>query len=307
MARAYAKVLKGQNRAFHVVGRGAQSAAAFAEATGIEVITGGLKAKLDGGETPEAAIISTGVDVLYENALQLLQAGTKRILIEKPAALYRKELSHLNELAEQSGAQVFVAYNRRFFKSVVETQRLIDEDAGLQSISFDFTEIAQRIGRMERPEAIKHRWLLANSTHVIDLAFYLAGAPTDWQAYHSGSLPWHPSSAIFSGAGVTDRGVLFSYNSNWNGPGRWGLELVTAKRRIVLRPMEKLAFIDEPMGTVREPSLDYSLDENYKPGVFEQVQRFLDGNNGGLCSVSEQLKHMDAYQAIAGYEEQRGD
>lgn len=303
MARAYAKVLQGQERAFKVIGRGAQSAKDFAEATGVEVMTGGVEARLAEGGAPRAAIVSTGVDVLYANTLALLDAGTGRILIEKPAALYRKDLAHLADLARQKGAQLFVAYNRRFFQSVIEAQRLIDEDGGLQSISYDFTEIAARVGRMERPEEIKHHWLIANSTHVIDLAFYLAGAPQDWHAFRSGGLDWHPSSAVFAGAGVTEKGVLFSYSSNWNGPGRWGVELVTAKRRIVLRPMEKLAFVDEPMGAMQEPSLDYSLDEDYKPGLFEQVRLFLDGTDRGLCTIDEQLKHMDAYQTIAGYQE----
>ena len=35
----------------------------------------------------------------------------------------------------------------------------------------------------------------------------------------------------FVGAGETEKGVLFSYISNWESAGRWGIELLTKKRR----------------------------------------------------------------------------
>ena len=81
---------------------------------------------------------------------------------------------------------------------------------------------------------------MANSTHVVDLAFFLGGAPEKISSYVGGKLDWHPNGSIFSGAGITKNNTLFSYNANWEAPGRWGVEVITNKSRLILRPLEKL-------------------------------------------------------------------
>ena len=53
-------------------------------------------------------------------------------------------------------------------------------------------------------------------------------------------ISWHPSASGFVGSGVTDNGVLFSYISNWDCPGRWSVEIITNKRRFILSPLEEL-------------------------------------------------------------------
>lgn len=301
MAQAYVKVLLGRGHAFSVVGRGEDSAKSFREQTGVDVVAGGLEAAIARHGAPAKAIVATGIETLAPLTELLLQAGTRSILVEKPAGLSSAQVDRLAAIAAAKGNNVYVAYNRRFFASVIEAQRLIAEDGGLQSMHFDFTEMGDRVGSQDRLREVKERWLLANSTHVIDLAFFLAGAPDKWCAHRSGALDWHPAGAVFGGAGTTVRGAVFSYTANWTGPGRWGLELVTSKRRLVLRPMENLFATEGALEPAKELDVDMTLDQAYKPGLALQVEAFLSVDSSSLCSIEEHARKMIIYERIAGY------
>ena len=50
-------------------------------------------------------------------------------------------------------------------------------------------------------------------------------------------------SARFSGSGITSKGIMFSYLSDWQAPGRWGLEFNTKKHKFILRPIEDLKIV----------------------------------------------------------------
>jgi hypothetical protein len=144
---------------------------------------------------------------------------------------------------------------------------------------------------------------MGNSSHVIDLAFHLCGKPKDWKCWHKGKgvIDWHPTSARFCGSGITDRGVMFSYLSDWQAPGRWGLELMTAKRRFILRPMEKLQVVKLGSVLIQFIEPENKIDYNFKPGLFNQTKKFLEGDNYLMCPLSEQVKDMKVYNMMAGY------
>lgn len=301
MAAAYTKVLLAQEREFTVIGRSAESARSFERKTGASVRQGGLTRAIATLGAPERAILATPVHRLSAHAAQLLEAGAKQVLIEKPGALREPGIRELSRIASYRGAEVFIAYNRRFFTSVRKAREMIDEDGGLLSLSFDFSEITERVLSRERPEEVLSRWLLANSSHVIDLAFHLGGMPREWAAFTQGSLEWHPSAAVFCGAGLTDKRAAFSYTANWNGPGRWGVELVTANRRLILRPMERVAVVETGSREMLHPELDYTLDIDFKPGIYEQTRAFLNNDVSALCGLAEQLQMMQVYETIAAY------
>lgn len=302
MANDYAKVLGALGTDPTVVGRGEESARRFHEATGLPVVTGGLAAFLaQSPPLPDAVIVTVGVETLSQTCVQLIQAGVRKILVEKPAALDSPGIMELNRVAVKSGAQVYVAYNRRFYAATLHAKRMIEEDGGLLSCNFEFTEWGHEIEGLIKAPGVKEKWFLGNSTHVVDLAFHFAGVPQQISCYTAGSLPWHSSSAIFAGAGVTDRGVLFSYQANWGAPGRWGVEALTANYRLIFRPMESLQIMHKGSVRIKLVEIDDSLDKAFKPGLYEQVSRFLDGRTEGFCTLADQVDHWDYYCRIAGY------
>ena len=301
MAQNYAFVLKALKQSFEVIGRSESSGLAFEKVTGQRVKVGGLKANLKKNFFPKTAIVAVNIEQLADVTKELILAGTKRILLEKPGALNLKEIHALNLLAIEKRAEVLIAYNRRFYHSVQKMKESIVEDGGALSINFDFTEWAHTVKHLQCNFNVKKNWLIANSSHVIDLAFHLCGKPKDWKYWHEGSLDWHPASARFCGSGITDQGIIFSYLSDWQCPGRWGLELMTAKRRFILRPMEQLQVIK--LGSLLAETIEpeNEIDKDFKPGLFLQTKNFLEETRSAFCTLSEQVENMKTYSKIAGY------
>jgi predicted dehydrogenase len=145
------------------------------------------------------------------------------------------------------------------------------------------------------------RWGIANSSHVIDLFLHLAGSPARIATERSGALDWHPSGAVFSGAGETETGALFSYAATWSGAGRWGLEVTTAHRKLVLRPLESLAEQETGSFTLRDVALEPEPAET-KPGLVAEVRAFLAGDDPRLCTIHEALRTLQVTAEICGYD-----
>jgi predicted dehydrogenase len=276
MAREYFKVLKALEVNITVVGRGEQNALSFSNEFGMMPFVGGLKNFFSSSKMHfDFTIIAVGVDQLAEATSVCMENGCKRILLEKPGGLTSIEISNLEKRAQSCGAEVFIAYNRRFYSSVFEAKKIIASDGGLVSGNFEFTEWGHIISNLPVSDTIKSNYFLANSSHVVDLAFHLMGPPAKMVSYVSGETGWHKP-AVFSGAGITQGGVVFNYSANWESAGRWGVELLTTKRKLILRPMEKLFEQKRGELEIRElPVEDSELDVAFKPGLWLQVNEFL--------------------------------
>lgn len=295
MAVAYANVLKALSVNFDVIGRGAESAAAFEKETGVPVHRGGIETRLESsGERPAAAIVATGVEQLAANTVSLLEGGVDTILVEKPAGLTPEEVERVVAAAAKTdGAKVRVAYNRRFYTSVATARKFIEEDGGATSMFFEFTEWSHVIEPLVKAPGVKENWFYANSTHVVDTAFFLAGAPKRLHCHSEGGVSWHPAASRFSGSGVTENGVLFSYVADWTAPGRWGVEVMTKRHRLILRPMEQLHVQKIGSVAVEPVEIDDAVDKDYKPGVYGQVRAFLENpDHEDLLTMAGQADRM---------------
>lgn len=302
IAQEYAKVLNALGYEYEVIGRGINSANSFEEKTGHSVITGGLKNFLKTtSNIPTQAIVATPVSELSTNVIDLLNHGVRNILVEKPGFLYPDELNKVVALVKEKKANVYLAYNRRYYSSVLAAQKIIEEDGGIKSFAFEFTEWGHVIEKLNKPKESLENWFYANSSHVVDLAFFLGGKPIKLSTYTADELCWHKP-AIFTGAGITDKGALFSYQANWKAPGRWGVELLTLKHRLYLRPMEQLQIQEIGSVAINPLEIDDKLDKEFKPGFYLETKNFLEGNYEKFCSIEEQLSHLCYYKKIIGVE-----
>lgn len=306
MAQDYMKVLEDLKATTTIIGRGENSAKEFKEVTGRDVEIGGLQSFLS--KKPDVcshAIIAVGIEKLFETTKQLLNHNIKNILIEKPGALFDNEFEELVNLSEVKKANVYIAYNRRYFASVIKAKEIIAQDGGVTSFNFEFTEWAHTIAPLKKGEGVKEKWFLGNSSHVVDLAFNIGGIPKELSSYTSGGIDWHPSASIFCGAGISDNGALFSYTANWESAGRWWVEILTKEHKLILKPMEKLQI--QKRGTILETfvtDIDYSLDDNFKPGLYLQTEKFLKNDFDNMCSIKEQTKILKIYNKIANYRDE---
>lgn len=302
MAVAHAKAVQQLEVNISVIGRGKESANKFELETGITPVQGGLETYLQNNDLSEDdfVIIAVGTEMLMHILLLLVKQKFNRILIEKPAAISIEELlAHQSDL-KPIQKRVFVAYNRRTYASVIEAKRLIDEDGGLESMHFEFTEWSHKIEPLKKAKGVKENWFFANSTHVVDLAFYIAGLPKEWMAYSKkGTISWHEKTN-YSGAGITEKGVIFSYLSNWESAGRWGIELLTSNRRIYLKPLEGVQIQDRGTIQINPHTIDDSIDLKYKPGILLQAKQFIFGTPCAPTLEEQFEVSSKVYQKILG-------
>lgn len=299
MAVEYIKVLDKLTIDYSIIGRGSESASVFEEETGKSVITGGLETAYDSlTSLPTHAIVATTLESLEENTLYLIEKGVQQILVEKPAALSKEGMNRIVQSVSKHGAKVYIAYNRRFYASVLAATRLIEEDGGLTSFLFEFTEWSHVVGALGKSTAQLNNWFIGNSTHVVDMAFFFGGKPREISSYVTSTLDWHPKGSIYAGAGVTEKDIFFTYHANWQAPGSWKLELLTTKNRYIFRPLEKLHV--QRLGKVEVEVIEINdkLDLEFKPGLYEQTNAFINKTSlsGNLLSIEEGLEMMTIYE-----------
>ncbi|KUO70130.1 MAG: myo-inositol 2-dehydrogenase [Desulfosporosinus sp. BRH_c37] len=300
MAVEYAKVLKALGLKFHVIGRGLQSAATFTEQTDHPVFLEGLEHWVENQKfLPKVAIVAVSMEQLAPVTISLLKIGIRKILVEKPAGLNSLEIRNVAICAQQNEAHVYVAYNRRFYSSTLQALEIIKADGGLTSFNFEFTEWIHAIAELDKPIEVKKALLLGNSSHVIDLAFFLGGEPIEISCYTTGGLDWHPNATIYAGAGRVQNGALFSYQANWEAPGRWGVEILTRKHRLIFRPLEELHCQDMRSIIIRKIDLEDELDHKFKPGLYRQLEAFLLGKNDeNLLDIQNHVSFVKFYDLI---------
>lgn len=293
----YAKVLRDQNVDFKVIGRSPRPN------WPVKVYEHGLTMyiKENNKQIPQYAIVAVDESQLHCVTMELIQAGIKNILIEKPAGICIEQVNELFVESKNKVCSLFVAYNRRFYQSVKRCKEIITECNGPMNISFTFTEWAHAIPFDWYNTEELSRFFLCNSSHVPDTVFYLGGPPRELHCYTRGSLPWHPSASVFSGCGITTKDIPITYNANWGSAGRWGIEIDLPDKKLILRPLEKLQI--QPKGTLEAQPVDLpneELDLKYKPGLFEEVNSFLT-NQKDLCTIKQQLDNFLWYYKMANY------
>jgi len=216
-----------------------------------------------------------------------------------------KYLQTMPELPDKvivsTGVEALLGSCKSLIHYGVKTQKIIEQDGGVVSFNFEITEWSHIIENNLKDGAVMQSWFLANTSHVTDLAWYLGGKPKVMKSYQSGSLSWHQAASRFSGAGISESGALFSYFGDWSAPGRWALEISTLASRLIFRPLEQLSI--QKIGSVKIESVpfDNKLDTEFKPGIYKQIDCFLNDEDQILCSLKEQIENARQYEEMAGY------
>jgi predicted dehydrogenase len=304
MAIQYAKILHYLKVNFITIGRGEESALKFQNETGITPFIGGVNKYIALNPIkPNFVIVCVNVESLYEVSIEVLNYCNAEILIEKPGALKINDLIDMKNKSNQIGTSIYIAYNRRFLPSIRKVKELVLGDGGIATLHFEFTEWSHVISKLNKPKEQLNEWFFANSSHVADLAFYLSGRPIKMTSIVSGNLDWFDKGSIFVGAGETTNKVLFTYNSNWKGPGRWLIEITTNINRYLLSPLEtlqvqnKLSFHKEQVDL---SELVKNNENNFKPGLYMQLINFLTYNRKDMCSLNDQIENFHWFAQIQG-------
>ncbi len=268
---------------------------------GFKPLFGGYENNLSNLPKMDLVIVATPVMTLLPAAQYALECGQTNILIEKPGSLYYKDLISLSE--KFPNANLRIAYNRLQYPNLHLLKEISKNEGGITSCTFTFTEWLDRIDFTKYSSSILERWGIANSLHVISMAFELIGFPKIFTPYQFGSLDWHPSGSIFVGCGISEKNIPFSYHADWNSTGRWGIEIMTSKNAYRLISLEEL-YMCKKNSTVWEKVQFQVAYPNVKQGLAEQLSLMLEKNtlnDNNLVSIEKAVKFNKITEKIFGY------
>lgn len=298
MGTEYAKGLVSHGIEFDVVGRSTKSIKAFENQVPIKVSEESLDT-LSNLSSFEAALVCVPENQAPTVVETLIRGAVPRILVEKPGALLSSQLGKLASMAEDSGCELKVAFNRRFFRSVQTVRQALSDGVAEVWCLADITERAQLISASPQPDEVKARWAVANSIHIWDLLQYLVGEITVTKAQRSGQLNWHPTGSRFTFELESEGGTTGLAYADWSTPGRWTIELRTKRETWKLCPIETAMCFGhqsfEPLQVVAEPETDI------KAGVHGMLENFLFERGSGLPQAAETTRLIATIEKAYGY------
>lgn len=271
MGRQYVKALSALRVGrIRVCSRSEEPLRELKGAGGVTTIAGGFQ-QLDAKPLQgELGIVATPIADLVQASEHLVALGCKQILIEKPVSLRSSRILQLAEEFEKERVDAVCAYNRVAYPSFLETRAVTNEEGGITSCTYTFTEFVNRIRPGLFPDDEMARWGIANSLHVMSMAHGLIGLPAVWKSHRSGLLPWHSTGAVFVGSGVSDRGISFAYHADWGSTCRWSVEVHTTHSSYRLCPLEKLLRRTSPTSDWEEVPV-VTFAPQVKVGFVEQI------------------------------------
>lgn len=230
---------------------------------------GGFEKNLPKLKKMDLVIITPPIEISIKAVKKAIETGQDNILVEKPAALFYKEIESLKEKIKKE--KIRIAYNRLTYPNLIKLKELIKKDGGITSCHFTITE---RIRDLVFPKKgcldIHKRLGLYNSIHVTSMVIDLIGEPKKMSANQFGKLSWHPSGAIFVGSGITKKNIPFSYIGDWLSSGRWGIEIMTKKNAYRLISLEEL-FVSKIHHDVWKKVTFSKAFPNVKQGIAEEI------------------------------------
>ncbi|MBI4596919.1 MAG: Gfo/Idh/MocA family oxidoreductase [Candidatus Omnitrophica bacterium] len=292
-------------RRVRVCSRSPQSIEPLKPLEGLEAISGGFEHLQCRPQPDELGIIATPTAFLAAAADRLAALGFRRLLIEKPIALRSDEIERLADRLERQGVDAACAYNRVSYPSFHEARARAAQDGGITSCTYTFTEMIKPDWPQRFPAEELRRWGIANSLHVMSMAHGLIGWPSTWNGQRAGSLPWHPTGAVFVGSGVSVRGIPFSYHADWGSTGRWSVELHTAVSSYRFCPLEQCFRRTSALGVWEEVPVAAFAPE-IKVGIVEEVAAMLDpGIRAGvpLMSLRDAAVLTRFGESVFGYDD----
>ena len=272
VGKEYVKALRRLGvRRMRVCSRSAAPMAELAQ-EGLSTVAGGFDKLNFVPEPGELGIIGTPCSSLIPAAQHLIGLGFRKLLIEKPVAWQSAEVERFAAFCVRTQVDAAVAYNRVAYPAVLELLARGAAEGGFTSCRYTFTEMVKPDWpRRFRADDLA-RWGFANSLHVLSLAHCAIGMPGPSSHYHAGQgrFAWHEGSNVLTGAGVSERGIPFSYHADWGAADRWSVELHTAAASYRLCPLEELRRKTASLAEWEKVPLDV-FDPGLKVGFAEEL------------------------------------
>ncbi len=264
-------------------------------------LDGGFEHHLPSLDIVDLVIIATPIQLLVQATKQAIESGQTNILVEKPVSLTVPEVLSLNKIIDKK--KVGVGYNRLLYPNFHRLKELVEEDGGITSCLYSFTEWTHLFDFSKHTPEVFQRWGITNCLHPISMVHELIGFPKKLSSYQFGKLDWHPSGSIFTGSGISEENIPFSYHANWTSAGRWGVEIMTEKNAYRLLPLEELYICAK--GSLIWEKVNFKIAyPNAKQGIAEEIATMLHHKKKkemGLMSLEKAGLYIELAEKIFGY------
>lgn len=151
-----------------ILGNTKESLKKFKQFPNFKIISGGYENNLYKIKTKDLVIIATPIPMLVKATKLAIQNGQNKILVEKPGSVFLDDLSSLKSSIKKQ--KVRIGYNRLFYPSFHKLKLLTENEGGITSCKFDFTEWVNTIEFGKYDDIVYERWGISNSLHVISMA-----------------------------------------------------------------------------------------------------------------------------------------
>lgn len=304
MADQYCKCLTAMGvRDVTVVSRKEESSRQCCEKYNFKALSGGYGNVLPDLGVFDLVIIATQVHALEKAARFAAECGNKNILVEKPGALFSNILKKWSKDVSRTGIRVRIAYNRLTYPSLWKLKEIITSMNTIDSCTYTFTEVISRINFNNNEPLCYERWGIANSLHVISMAHDIIGMPKKMDCHRKGKLVWHSSGSVFTGCGITDKNILFSYHANWESAGRWGIDVMARSGAYRFIPLEELWYCKVNSFNWEKINIEPAYPE-CKTGVAEELAVMLNPElekEIPLVTLEKAAGYTELAEDILGY------
>lgn len=272
MGKEYVKALKVMGvQEILVCSRSEAPLKALEGLQGVSVISGGYQNLRTKPASEDLAIVATQTEYLLGALEWLVELGCQNVLVEKPVSLWSEKILQFEKQVAPKKLNIFSAYNRIAYPGVYEVRKRSEQEGGITSCHYNFTEFVTRMEKGDYPDIEMERWGITNSLHVMSMAHSLIGLPKEWKSYQKGSsVNWHPAGNLFIGSGISEKNIPFSYHADWGSKGRWLVEVHTKEAAYRFCSLEKLFRKTDPLGDFEEIPLT-SFSQEIKVGFVEQL------------------------------------
>jgi predicted dehydrogenase len=234
----------------------------------------------------EAAIVAVSCEATAEISHALATRGI-RCLIEKPLGMSSAEAKRIAELPSQ--AMHAVAYNRRFYSSVLRAREIVRSLGTPYSIHMEASEDLWKVMASSGLEGLRSR-LITNTTHGLDLFTLFYGQAVETKAlFARKQLEGVPIS--FQTGTRFANGCNGTFLSHWQSPTRWMVSLYGDRYRIDINlSTNQCSLFSGKATTVFGPAVE---DRRAKAGIYLQDWTFFEAvaqkalPPEPLCSVEE--------------------
>lgn len=239
-----------------------------------------------------------------------LLSSSKPILIEKPLALEKENISNLLSNKELYLKNKLIGYNRRYYKTVDILKKRVSK-GGLRSAEIVISEGVKKLVERRGKNILQYILETSSSCHILDIANYVFGELKVVKSYSNYSYSNQNKYYLsFNGILENKEKKPIFYTINSEDPSKVGISCrFDDCTKWDLKPIERLTVFKgynikerTPLRQVKEyqPNVIENVieDSKFNPGFSKQMEAFLCGKYGPGANILDTLNLLELISQI---------